>query len=128
MTNMNRTVAKPMHIDVHKNGNVTVVMPQGPRLDAEVAGDLRSTLLQLIDGGDRRLILDLPDVSFIDSSGLGALVSALKRLKQVDPAGDIRLAHVQPSVMAVLEIIRLHRVFSQFPSVDAAVNSFRATV
>src|SRR4051812_37999649 len=102
MTNMNRTIAKPLNIDVTKNGGVTVVAPEGPRLDAEVAGDLRAMLLQLIDSGDRQLILDLPSVTFIDSSGLGALVSALKRLKQVDPAGDIKLAHVQPSVMAVL--------------------------
>ena len=125
---MERTGGRPVQSGVTKNGAVTVVAPEGPRLDAEVAGDLRSTLLQLIERGDRQLILDLPSVTFIDSSGLGALVSALKRLKQVDPAGDIRLAHVQPSVMAVLEIIRLHRVFSQFASVDAAVHSFRAPV
>jgi anti-sigma B factor antagonist len=113
-------------MNVTKDRGVTVVMPEGPRLDAEVAGSLRSTLLQLIADGDRRLVLDLPAVTFIDSSGLGALVSALKRLKQLDPAGDIRLAHVQPSVRAVLEVIRLNRVFSQFPSIEAAVHSFAA--
>ena len=115
-----------MHIDVAKHSDVTVVAPNGPRLDAEVAGTLRATLLDLIERGDRKLILDLPSVDFIDSSGLGALVSALKHLKQVDPKGDVRLANVQPPVHAVLEIIRLHRVFAQFPSVDAAVSSFQS--
>jgi anti-sigma B factor antagonist len=111
-------------IDVLQKNGVTIVIPQGPRLDAEVAGDFRAILLSRIEHGDRHLILDLPAVDFIDSSGLGALVSALKHLKQLDGGGDIRLANVQPSVGAVLEIIRLNRVFSQFPSVDAAVHSF----
>ena len=113
-----------MQIDVIQRNGATVVMPGGPRLDAEVAGDFRSTLLKLIEGGHHNLIVDLPGVDFIDSSGLGALVSALKRLRQMDAKGDIRLANVQPPVQAVLEIIRLHRVFSRYPSVDAAVQSF----
>jgi anti-sigma B factor antagonist len=106
--------------------NVTIVVPSGPRLDAEVAAGFRATLLQLIQRGRRKLILDLPAVDFIDSSGLGALVSALKHLKQLDAQGDIRLANVQPPVQAVLEIIRLNRVFAQFRSVDEAVDSFQA--
>jgi anti-sigma B factor antagonist len=110
--------------DILEKNGVTVVVPSGPRLDAEVAGDFRATLLQLIERGSRKLILDLPAVDFIDSSGLGALVSALKHLKQLDGHGDIRLANVQPPVHAVLEIIRLNRVFAQFQTVDEAVTSF----
>jgi anti-sigma B factor antagonist len=117
-----------MRIHVVETDGVTVIAPLGPRLDAEIAGELRATLVQLIDRGARKLVLDLPAVDFIDSSGLGALVSALKRLKQLERTGDIRLADVQPPVVAVLEIIRLHRVFPMFPSVDAARRSFQAAV
>jgi anti-sigma B factor antagonist len=124
------TVAAPqiMRIHVVEIDGVTIVSPIGSRLDAEVAGELRATLLQLVEHGARKLVLDLPKVEFIDSSGLGALVSALKRLKQVDGRGDIRLAQVQPPVLAVLEIIRLHRVFAMFPTLDAARHSFQAAV
>jgi len=115
-----------MQIDVVEKNGITVVVPDGSRLDAEVAGELRLTLLELIERGHRKLVVDLRAVDFIDSSGLGALVSALKRLKQADVSGDIRLAHVHPSVGAVLEIIRLNRVFFQAPSVDEAVASFGA--
>ena len=117
-----------MQIEVLEKGGITVVVPVGARLDAEVAGDLRTTLVRCIERGDRKIILDLPGVDFIDSSGLGALVSALKHLKQLDRGGDIRLANVQPGVRAVLEIIRLHRVFAQFPKVEDAVASFQAAV
>jgi anti-sigma B factor antagonist len=80
--------------------------------------------VQLIDSGHRRLVVDMSDVSFVDSSGLGALVSALKTLKVLKGGGDVRLANVQPPVVALLEIIRLHRVFASYPTVDQAVKSF----
>lgn len=121
-----KPVEPATRIEVLQKNGVTIVVPQGPRLDAEVAGNFRDLLLSRIENGDRKLILDLPAVDFIDSSGLGALVSALKHLKQLDRGGDIRLANVQPSVGAVLEIIRLNRVFSQFSSVEDAVHSFAA--
>lgn len=112
-----------MQIDVVEKNGATVVMPLGSRLDAEVAGEFRLMLLDLIDRGHQNLVVDLPHVEFIDSSGLGALVSALKRLKLANGTGYIRLANVQPSVQAVLEIIRLHKVFSRYPSVDDAIHS-----
>jgi anti-sigma B factor antagonist len=113
-----------MQIDVTKNGIATVVRPTEERLDIEVAGEFRSMLLSLIDEGHRHLVIDLQDVQFVDSSGLGALVSALKMLKRTNTSGDVRLARVQPPVTSLLEIIRLNRVFTSYPTVDEAVQSF----
>ena len=113
-----------MQIDVAENNGVTVVRPAGARVDLQVAGEFRTALLQLIAGQHHQLVIDLGDVHFVDSSGLGALVSALKTLKLVKSDGDVRLANVQPPVVALLEIIRLHRVFSSYPSVEQAVHSF----
>jgi len=109
---------------VSTQGAVTVVRPAGSRLDIEVAADFRNTLLSLIDQGQRQLVVDLGDVAFIDSSGLGALVSALKTLKRSNGSADVRLARVQPPVQSLLAIIRLNRVFASFASVDLAVQSF----
>ena len=129
MTGMKRTtLTRAMAIEIRDQAGITVVAPAGPRLDAEVAGQLRAALLDRITRGDRRIVLDLLAVDFIDSSGLGALVSALRQLKQLDRGGDLRLAAVQPPVAAVLEIIRLNRVFLQFPTVDDTVRSFGAVV
>ncbi len=116
---------KPMRIDVTNREGVTVVQPAGERLDIEVASDFRAMLLSLIEQGHRRLVIDLSDVSFIDSSGLGALVSALKMLKRSDNGGDVRLARVQAPVVSLLEIIRLNRVFTSYPDVEKAVESYR---
>jgi anti-sigma B factor antagonist len=113
-----------MQFDVAEQNGAAVVRPAGMRVDLEVAGDFRAALLQVIDAGHRHLVVDLGDVHFVDSSGLGALVSGLKTLKLLKGDGDIRLANVQPPVVALLEIIRLHRVFSSYPSVDQAVQSY----
>jgi anti-sigma B factor antagonist len=114
-----------MPIDVASDSGTTIVRPTSDRLDIEVAAEFRAMLLSLIDQGHRQLIVDLHDVSFIDSSGLGALVSALKTLKRSSGEGDVRLARVQPPVISLLEIIRLNRVFTSFPTVEQAVQSYR---
>lgn len=113
-----------MEIDVANNNGATIVRPTGDRLDIEVAGDFRSMLLSLIEQGNRHLVVDLNDVTFVDSSGLGALVSALKTLKRSSGPGDVLLARVQPPVVTLLEIIRLNRVFTSYPSVEQAIESF----
>jgi anti-sigma B factor antagonist len=116
---------RPMRIDVVNEHGATVVRPSGERLDIEVASDFRAMLLSLIEQGHRRLVVDLSDVGFIDSSGLGALVSALKTLKRSDNSGDVRLARVQAPVVSLLEIIRLNRVFTTYPTVEQAVQSYQ---
>ena len=113
-----------MQIDIEANGPATVVRPLADRLDIEVASDFRSMLLSLIEQGNRQLVVDLNDVTFIDSSGLGALVSALKTIKRQNGTGDVRLARVQPPVISLLEIIRLNRVFTTYSDIGEAVDSF----
>ena len=125
MTATKDTVSKPMPIDVSAAEGATVVRPGGERLDIEVAADFRALLLSLIEQGHRRLVVDLANVGFIDSSGLGALVSALKTLKRSDNGGDVRLARVQAPVVSLLEIIRLNRVFTTYPTVEQAVESYQ---
>jgi anti-sigma B factor antagonist len=125
--------------ETFRQGDVTVVRPLTERLDLENASQFRGVLHDLVKSGERKLVVDLEGVSFIDSSGLGALVSALKQLKTSRerrraprevpsrrPAarGDVRLAAPQRPVVALLEIIRLDRVFASHPTVEAAVASY----
>jgi anti-sigma B factor antagonist len=118
---------------------ITVVKPLEPRLDVESAPVLRATLREIVQSGSQRLVIDLAEVSYVDSSGLGALISALKMVRtrrdrrdaprplpSRRPAkrGDLKLANVGPLVLALLQIIRLDRVFEPYPGVDAATSSF----
>ena len=112
-----------MRIDVNQRDSVTLVKPEGERLDLEVSVEFRATLLNAIAAGQRQLVVDLADIEFIDSSGLGGLVSALKALR-AQKEGDIRLASLQPPVVALLEVTRLNRVFASYPTAEEAVQSF----
>lgn len=115
-----------MHIEVVTVNGTAIVRPTSERLDIEVAAEFRGVLLSLIDQGHRQIVVDLTDVTFIDSSGLGALVSALKTLKRSSSAGgDVRLACVQAPVVSLLAIIRLNRVFTSYATVEQAVQSYQ---
>lgn len=90
--------------------------PDGPLLrvrgevDVYTSPALRDELYRLIDGGATNVTLDLADMDFIDSSGLGVFVGALKRIRERD--GDLRLRSLQPSTRKVLEITGLTQVFT----------------
>jgi anti-sigma B factor antagonist len=78
------------------------------QLDAAVAKRMKDEFGQLDLSGVARVVVDLKPVQFVDSSGVGSLLNLYKRL----PSGSaVRLAGVQASVQAVLELLRLHRVF-----------------
>jgi anti-sigma B factor antagonist len=128
----------PHRVAIHEDA--AVVRLGCERLDLVTAPGVRGLLAELVRGGNQRLVLDLSDVAFLDSAGLGALVATLKRLRcsrerraaeRPEPSrrppirGDLRLCGVQPVVRSLLEIIRLDRVFSTHETVDEALQSFR---
>ncbi len=100
---------------------VDVVRPSG-RLNMVSAPQLTATVAELVSGGRSRIVLDLTATEFMDSSGLGALVSCLKKARQA--GGDLRLAAPTEQVSTVLELTNLARVLRPSPSVESAVDGF----
>jgi anti-sigma B factor antagonist len=96
-------------IDVDRTAAVPVVVPRVRRLDASVAPAFKQAVVQLVEGGDRRLVLDLSGVTFLDSSGLGALVSILKAL---GTQGSLAVCGAQGSVLALFKLTRMDKVFA----------------
>lgn len=88
-------------------------------VDVATAPRLRDRLVQLITDGPPRLVVDMSGLSFIDSMGLGALVSGLKRARAHD--GDLRLAGPTDHVAKVLAITRLDLAFVVADTVDEAL-------
>ena len=98
-----------LELTVSEQDGETVVGAAG-ELDVNTAPELREQLARLVNEGARRIVVDLADVSFVDSTALSVLVSALKRLRQAD--GDLELASPNPSVRRVFEITGLTRLFT----------------
>jgi anti-sigma B factor antagonist len=102
------------------SGGVTIVRPTHARLDASTAPALREVLIERISKGERTIILDLRDVTFMDSSALGALIAAAKRL---GPTGTIAVAGLAAPVAKLFAVTRMDRVFSVNASVQDAIKT-----
>lgn len=98
-------------------GDVVVVRPEG-RLNMVAARQLKATLGELVEKGQCRIVIDLEATSFIDSSGLGALISGVKSTRQ--RGGDLRIARPTESVLSVLDLTNLSRILRPRDSVEGA--------
>src|SRR4028118_2310415 len=96
--------------------NVLVVRVTEKRIDASNAPVCNDEITKCIEGGQNQIVLDLSGVDFIDSSGLGALVSCLKRL---GPRGGLAVAGATGAVRRLFSLTRMDRVFALHPSVDS---------
>lgn len=100
--------------DTDANG-WTVVAASG-EIDVAAAPSLRERLTDLVEGGSTRLVVDLEDVDFIDSTGLGVLVGAVRRARGAD--GDLRLVCTNSRLLKVFDVTGLDEVFTIGTSVD----------
>ncbi|HEV8682206.1 MAG TPA: STAS domain-containing protein [Actinomycetota bacterium] len=101
-------------------GGWTVVDVKG-EVDLFTAPKLREHIVGLVEDDERRIIVNLEDVEFMDSTGLGVLVGALKRLKEKD--GHLALVCPQGSVLRVLTVTGLNKVFAIYASVEEATTA-----
>ena len=109
-----------MDLATERQGGVLVVRVEERRLDAAIAIQFKDALRRTADAGANRVVLDLSDVEFLDSSGLGALVAAMK---QLGPGCPLDLAGPQPPVERVLRLTRMDSVFSVFADVQTALRN-----
>ena len=90
-------------------------------IDLSRSPDVRAALIQHIAGQPKRLIIDLVDVPYMDSSGVATLVEALQ--KQRAHGGKMILCHLQPKVRSIFEIARLDQVFTLVDDLEQAKNA-----
>ena len=100
------------------HGGTPVLEVRG-EVDVSTAPELRERLLALAEQGRTVAVVDLSDVSFVDSTALGVLVSGVKRLRSA--GGDLRLVVTQPRISKVFEITGLTDVFHIYATADEAV-------
>ncbi len=114
-----------MDISVEQFGHVAVVRLQG-RLDLASGTELKQQVKGLFSQDHTTLHLNLSGVEFINSSGLGALVSTMKetRLRK----GRLTLSNLASYVQEIFEITQLSHIFEIFPTEEEALNSYRTPV
>jgi anti-sigma B factor antagonist len=111
-----------MNLKVEKKNEIVIIYVKEERLDAHNSGDLKTEMQQLFEEGSKNILVDLHDVRFIDSSGLGALVSGFKNA--ISHQGNLKLSTLQTQVKSMFELTRLHRVFEIYASTSEALDNF----
>jgi anti-sigma B factor antagonist len=111
-----------MNLKMETNGGIVVLSVREERLDAHNSDELKLEVNRLFESGTKNLLVDLKEVRFIDSSGLGVLVSGFKNASTHQ--GSIKLCSLQTQVRSMFELTRLQRVFDIYQTIDEALESY----
>jgi anti-sigma B factor antagonist len=107
---------------VRKAGDVAIVDLAGRITLGEGSGLVRSTIKDLVTSGQKNILLNLKDVTYLDSAGLGELVGSYASVTHA--GGDIKLLHPQARVHDLLQVTKLYTVFVSFDDENEALRSF----
>jgi anti-sigma B factor antagonist len=110
-----------MQMTSEKVGDVAVAAVPVDELDASNAPEFKRDIAPLLEA-NAKLVLDLGRLRFVDSSGLGAFISCLRKLNA--KGGDLKLYGMSKQVRAVFELVRMHRVFDIVGTREDAVRAF----
>ena len=100
------------------DSDTQLVRAQG-ELDLYAAPEFKRLLAETIESGKVRIVVDLTDAAFMDSTALGVLLGALKRLRVRD--GTLAVVSEQPTILRILDVTGMDQVLDLHPTVDAAL-------
>ena len=111
-----------MGLSVDRRGTISLIRVDG-EVTVETAGELRDVILKEIEDGRIRIVIDLSKTTYIDSTGLGILISSLRKVGK--EGGDLKILGPLPAqVRRIFELTRLNRVFEFYDDEREAISSF----
>ncbi len=111
-----------MKINHKSDGEITVIELSGKVMGGPDHEKFKTAVGELIDGGAKKFILDLSGVPWINSTGLGILISGFTSIKS--SGGTMKVCSVKERVLSIFYISQLENVFEVFPTCEEAKNSF----
>jgi len=111
-----------MEIPVDKLDGVAVAAVPVDELDASNSGEFKRDITPVLQS-HTKLVLDLRQLRFVDSSGLGAMLSCLRQLSA--KGGDLKLCSLSKQVRALFELVRMHRIFEIYGTKEEAIRAFQ---
>jgi anti-sigma B factor antagonist len=112
-----------MRLSDREQSGVVILEPKGKIMGGPDASLLHDKLHEYIDQGKKNVVIDLGKVDWMNSTGLGILISGYTTLRNHD--GVLKLANVTDKIQSLLTITKLVTVFEAFDSIDEAINSFQ---
>ena len=114
-----------MKVKTAEKYNAVVLELKGNVMGGDDTKEFNELLHKYIDEGKKNIIVDLHDVKFMNSSGLGMLIGGLTTMKKAE--GNLKLANVTDKIQSLLVITKLITIFEYYNSVDEAAKSFSAS-
>lgn len=111
-----------MNLQIESDGQIDVVLIPEKNLAANNAAAFKEAMAPVLQT-NKRVVLNLSQLQFIDSSGLGAILSCLKKLHALN--GALNLCCASKPILSLFELVRLNRVFSIYETQEAAVSAFK---
>ena len=110
-------------VSIRHDGRVAIIDLAGRITLNEGAGSIRSSVKTVMEGGHQNILLNMSEVSYIDSAGLGEMSSAYITVSRL--GGKLKLLNPQPKVHGMLQVTRLYTLFVSFAEENTALASFR---
>ena len=110
-----------MAFEVTEKGGVTIIDVEG-QLIVGNRQELKQKVLEKLDGGERKFLIDFSNTGYIDSSGLGVLVSLSKKIRE--QGGELRLANLNEDLKTLFELTKLDTLFHISNNREEALSSF----
>jgi len=111
-----------LKLSIRQVGDVTVIDAAGRMTLGEGSSDFRDKIKELTASGNKRILLNLGEVNYIDSSGIGELVSSFTSVSTA--GGALKLLNLTKRVQDLLQITKLYTVFEVFDDETSAIRSF----
>lgn len=111
-----------MRIHPKEIGEITTLHLQGKLMGGPDADAFRKTIYELLDRGRKKVIVDLKGISWVNSTGVGILISGYTTLRK--QGGDMKLVHVSEKIQSILYVTKLNLIFECFDGEDEAIASF----
>ena len=111
-----------MKIDTRNVNGITILELHGKVTIGEGSREIREKIRELLDSGNKDILLNLGDVSYVDSSGIGELVSSYTTV--TNQGGQFKLLHLTKKIRELLAITKLLTVFDSYDDEETAVGSF----
>jgi anti-sigma B factor antagonist len=113
---------KNLNITERRNNSIVILDLEGNIRLGEGSRELHNAIRGLVDRGEKKILLNLANVSYIDSSGLGELVGGYTTLQK--NAGELKLLHLTQRITELMTITKLLTVFDVYENEEEAINSF----
>ncbi|HCL56582.1 MAG TPA: anti-sigma factor antagonist [Spirochaetia bacterium] len=110
-----------MGLQTEKKGDIVIIYLQG-RLDVHKSLEVEQDINEIIEKGEKNIIFNLKELSYLSSSGLRVFIATLRKLKEIN--GLLKIAEIQANVAKIFKIVEFDDIFEMYNTTEEALKSF----